>query len=143
MELFQKWIQGLEATLHLSRVTPLKDGSIALEVDDAYALELSPLAHNRIRFQSTWVLPDASDWTESDWEALLEAQVGIFAESKAILGWNSEQNTFLFHKTLSFESYTAEELYQELEDFINQIEFWHNLTDKKGTTLPSGEYLMP
>lgn len=143
MESFKKWIQGLEATLHLASTTPQEDGSISLSIDDVYVLELCPLSENKIRFQSSWELVDFDDWTESNWEALLEAQVGIFAESKAVLAWNSAVKSFLFYNTFSFEDYTAEELYQELENFINQIEFWHNLTDKKVTTLPSNSYLMP
>lgn len=143
MEMFQKWLRGLEEMTHLPPTTPQADGRIQLNVDESYSVEIIPVGIQNIRFQSAWPLPEAEDWNESDWETLLAAQVGIFAESKAILGWNSGNKHLTFHQTLSFESYDASELYHQLENFINQVEFWHGLTDKKGTILPANDYLRP
>jgi hypothetical protein len=134
MEAFNKWIEYVHEVLHLPAFTPKEDGSIELTVNDKHTVILKPMPPHQLRFFTTWDGAHAENWTEGEWEAILEAQVGFFLDSSSALAWDGERKVFMVHQTLSFEEWDAAGLFQQLELFVNQVEFWHGLTDKKSNS---------
>lgn len=135
--MFKNAIQDLAKALNLEAPEPEDNGIYSFVFDDALEVNILSLKKDSLILTAPVTNPlNNSPETEKLLKKLLQINFSRLKEYEETLTWDPDSAQIVLSKEIPFSTLSEKPLIGQLEQFLNNIEFWKSATDQTSTTSP-------
>ena len=120
-------IKQLADTLEIEPPNPNDNGEYSFTLDDSHTVEISSRNNDEVLLHTP--IGDPLKESEDNKELLknvLQWNLVRLKENHEILTWEPETNQLVLFKQIPTSDLSEKPISKQLEDFLNNLEFWNN-----------------
>ena len=131
-------MQKLQENLGIEHLTPNDSGEYAIEFDSWLEVRVSLLDRATVMLLSMVGRQPADDFAaERFLEEVLRCGLAHFQQLRDVVSIEPESGDVQLRRTINLDSLTALDLQEELEEFVNHVEYWTKHLDEDSSRLPA------
>ncbi len=135
---FKQAIEAIEKDFNLSGLLETGAPKASLWVDGRYLIDISSYGKEQLLLSS--IIKSnvfISDYTEEDWRHCLRLSRALLKSASASLSLDSSTNSLVLCQYLDLIELDSLTLKQNLEEFLNNLEFWVKNLEKEESSFSS------
>ncbi len=134
--MFKNTVQELAKALQVDVPTPTDNGAYAFSFDDnTLEVNILPLKNNALILLSPVSNPlNNSQETEQLFKKLLQINFSRLKDYEEILTWDPDSDQITLTQEIPFSTLSEKPLLGQLEQFLDNLEFWKSATAQQSTT---------
>lgn len=134
--MFKSTVQELAKALQIEVPAPTDNGTYTFSFDDnTLEVDILSLKNNSLILLSPVSDPlDNSPETEQLLKKLLQINFSRLKEYEEVLTWDPDSAQIILSQEIPFSTLSEKPLLRQLEQFLDNLEFWKSATAQQSTT---------